>query len=216
MNKQPASNSIPKRLIVILVSSLFLIILKSQNVYAAGTFTFNGIDYEVLEEAVDNKAGKCIVIGAANHNIKKLVIPCLAGPALGQDYEIIGIKEGAFKNYKKLKSVSDEADCSLEYIANDCFKGCKNLRYVYFESLTLRKIGKNAFKGCKKLECFDVYSQLLKKNSFGKNSFSGTKKGLLVRNPKLKTAKKYAGYMKKQGATNPKGALALPDPGDDD
>ncbi|WP_196805750.1 hypothetical protein [Butyrivibrio sp. WCD2001] len=34
----------------------------------------------------------------------------------------------------------------------------------------------------------------MKKNSFGKNSFSGTKKGLLVRKPKLKTAKKYICY----------------------
>lgn len=90
----------------------------------------------------------------------------------GTKFKVTAIGANAFKNSKKLKTVTIG----------------KNVT----------SIGKNAFRGCKNLKKVTIKATKIKK--FGKNLFKGTNKKLVVKVPK-KSKKSYKTKLKKAGFT---------------
>lgn len=68
----------------------------------------------------------------------------------GQDYKVVSIRAGAFKNCKELIKVS--IGKNVKTIGKKAFYGCKNLKKlsVFTEKLTSKTVAKDAFKGISK------------------------------------------------------------------
>lgn len=68
----------------------------------------------------------------------------------GQDYKVVSIRAGAFKNCKELIKVS--IGKNVKTIGKKAFYGCKNLRKlsVFSKKLTNKTVAKDAFKGISK------------------------------------------------------------------
>ncbi|WP_026529135.1 leucine-rich repeat protein [Butyrivibrio sp. VCD2006] len=109
----------------------------------------------------------------------------------GKEYKVTAIKSGAFKNCKKLTSVTIPS--SVTEIGANAFAGCKELKKVTIPA-EVTSIGKNAFKGCSKLSKVTIKSTSI--TSIGKNAFKGIKKGATIKVPKSKK-KDYQKLLKK-------------------
>lgn len=66
----------------------------------------------------------------------------------GKSYKVTSISAGAFKNNKKLKSVT--VGTNVKSIGKDAFSGCGNLKKITIKSTKLQSVGKNALKGVNK------------------------------------------------------------------
>lgn len=124
-------------------------------------------------------SGTYIVIQSSN----KVREVSLSTPALGKnrsymipdvifinnrEYKVTEIAPNAFKNSKKLKSVT--IGKNIKRIGKNAFYGCKNLKKITVKSNVLKSVGKNAIKGTnKKLTIkvpkkkLSVYKKILKK-----------------------------------------------------
>ena len=201
---------------------LFLVVLVfSNNTVKAeeNIFVEDNIKYQILQEPIGDDYGTCLIIGGRDKNIKSLEICEIVGyrEDIKNAYKVVGIVDGAFKNYKKLKVVEfSESDFYFKSIPADCFNGCKSLKKVDIEGPALKTIGKRAFKGCKKLSYIRFSTKLLKKKSFGRGAFSGVPAGLKVEGPTTAYSIKYADLLKKCGVKNPKGLSVYNGPPKDD
>lgn len=92
--------------------------------------------------------------------------------AKGHTYKVTSIKNGAFKNNKKLTSV--------------------------IIGKNVASIGKSAFAGCSKLKKVTIKTLKLKKNKVGANAFKGIKAKAVIRVPKKKL-KAYKKILLKKG-----------------
>ena len=184
-----------------------------QQAQAAKTYTVDNLKYQIKD------AGKCtcIIVGGKNKNITKVYHDDGEVYLGGKVYTVVGIKKGAFKNYKKIKTVVFDGcdDDEITAIPDNCFTGCTALKEVTLDP-TINKIGKNTFKGCKKLAKISIFAKGMKQNSFGKNSFKGTKKGIKVEGDTTAYAKKYVKFIKKCGAKNPKAVESKSNEDDED
>ena len=95
------------------------------------------------------------------------------------EYKIVGIKAGAFKNSKKLKTVT--IGKNVTSIEKNAFSGCKNLKKVTINS-SKTTFGKNVFKKINKNAKFYVpkkklttYRKQLKKLGIKKKQVSAIK-----------------------------------------
>ncbi len=80
----------------------------------------------------------------------KVAIPAMA-VINGDYYTVIGIGNNAFKNDTSLRSIS--LPPSIQYIGNDAFNGCTQLKQTSIETLEdLQTIGYYAFYGCSALD----------------------------------------------------------------
>ena len=93
-----------------------------------------------------------------------------------KSYKVTQISAKAFKNCKKLKSVT--LGKNVKQIGSQAFYGCKNLKKITITSKTLKKVGNKAFKGINKKAKIKVpktkiktYKKLLK----GKGLSTGVK-----------------------------------------
>ncbi len=85
-----------------------------------------------------------------------------------REYKVTEIAPNAFKNSKKLKSVT--IGKNIKRIGKNAFYGCKNLKKITIKSVVLKSVGKNAVKGTNKKLTIKVpkkklyfYKKLLKK-----------------------------------------------------
>ncbi|MCM1181302.1 MAG: leucine-rich repeat protein [Clostridium sp.] len=90
-------------------------------------------------------------------------------------YKVTEIEPNAFKNNKKLKSVT--IGKNIKKIGKNAFYGCKNLKKITIKSSVLKSVGKNAIKGTNKkavIKCpkkqLKKYKKLLKKSTGYKKS----------------------------------------------
>ena len=90
-------------------------------------------------------------------------------------YKVTEIAANAFKNCKKLKSVT--IGKNIKKIGAQAFYKCKKVKTLKIQttSLTLKRIGKNAFRGISKkaklklpMSKKKAYKKLLKKKGLGK------------------------------------------------
>ncbi|MBE5871636.1 MAG: hypothetical protein E7294_10305 [Lachnospiraceae bacterium] len=79
-----------------------------------------------------------------NKAAKKVAVPATL-TVKGVTYKVTSIGKNAFKDNKKLKSVTIPE--GVKTIGANAFKGAKNLKTIKIKSTVLKKVGKNAFKG---------------------------------------------------------------------
>lgn len=84
---------------------------------------------------------------AADKNKKSVTIPDIVKDANGNEYKVTEIKDGAFKNLKKVKTITFGK--YVTKIGVKAFYGCKNLEKVVINGNVLKTIGKNSFKKTK-------------------------------------------------------------------
>ncbi|WP_026497926.1 InlB B-repeat-containing protein [Butyrivibrio sp. WCD2001] len=86
----------------------------------------------------------------------------------GQTYKVTEIKSSAYKNCKKLKSVT--IGSNIVKIGSNAFNGCKNLKNITIKANNLKSVGGGSFKGIKNgakitVICKDkkTYNKIVKK-----------------------------------------------------
>ena len=109
------------------------------------------------------------------------------------NYKVTSIAGNAFKNNKKLKSVTIAS--AVTEIGSSAFQNCPNLTKVTIPS-KVAKIGSKAFYGCKKLTSITVKTRKLTAKAVGSKAFakagSSNYKKMKVSVP----SKKYEAYRK--------------------
>ena len=123
---------------------------------------------------------------------KKVAIPATIVKN-GVTYKVTGIVDNAFKNNKKLTSVTIPA--SVTTIGKNAFAGCTSLKKITIPA-GVTQIGANAFKGDKSLKSINIKSTVLKK--VGKNAFKGIHAKATIKVPKSRK-KNYEKLLKKKG-----------------
>ena len=133
-------------------------------------------------------------------------------------YKITSIEKNAFKNNKKITSVT--IGKNIKNIGANAFSGCSKLKTVkmgasvttigdkaFYKCTALtkitipakvKKIGKSAFEGCKKLKNITIKTSKLSTAKVGKNAFKGIKSTATIKVPKAKF-KIYRAMLMKKG-----------------
>lgn len=101
------------------------------------------IDEQGVRYQKDESGTKCYVVGLEENYAEEIIIP-----STFQEFPVIKIKEFAFYQKSRLKSLIILNDI-LE-IEKSAFSNCENLIDVALPE-TIERIGYNAFDGCKKL-----------------------------------------------------------------
>ena len=131
--------------------------------YINDTFQYGNGIYKVKKE---NIVGEVQFVRMVNPNKTSFTIPSKVS-CHGFSYNVTSIKDSAFKNNKKLKSVT--VGKNVTALGTNAFYGCKNLKKITIKSSNLRKIGSKSFKGIYKKAVIKVpksklakYKRLLK------------------------------------------------------
>ena len=111
----------------------------------------------------------------------------------GVTYAVTSIAENAFKNNKKIKSVT--IGKNVKTIGKNAFRNCSKLTSITIPK-NVKTIKNNAFYGCKKLKKVTIKSTGIK--TIGKNAFKGVKPDATVKCPKQQR-KKYRTKLRKAG-----------------
>lgn len=115
------------------------------------TFTSKNVKYKITKST--SSAKQVTVTGTTKKNITTLSIPATV-KYNGISFKVTAINKNAFKNKKKLKSVT--IGKNVKTIGASAFLGDKKLAKVKFSGTAIKSIGKNAFKGIKKNAAFSV------------------------------------------------------------
>jgi hypothetical protein len=154
---------------------------------AAGTvFTTGKIKYKITKSA--DKNGTVAVVGVTTKKLKTAKI----GKTImykGYTFKITSISAGAFKNCKKLKTVTIGGN--VKSIGANAFYKCIALKKITIPA-KVTKIGKKAFYGCKKLQNITIKTTKLTAKKVGSQAFKGIKSTAKIKVPK----KKYKAYKK--------------------
>lgn len=118
------------------------------------------------------------VTGLKNKGIKKITVYNTVTLG-GKKYKIISVAPSAFRNNKKITSVTIQGN--VEVIGKSAFAGCTKLKKVTVKSGKMKNIGSRAFYNCKKLTKLTIKSKRLKKA--GKNVFKGISKKAVIKVP---------------------------------
>ena len=129
------------------------------------TFTLKNVKYKITKSTA--AAMQAAVTGTSKKNIAALNVPATV-KYNGMTFKVTSVAKNAFKNKKKLKSVT--IGKNVKSIGAGAFSGDARLAKVKFSGTAIKSIGKNAFKGIKKNAVFSVkkskkayYKKLLKK-----------------------------------------------------
>lgn len=106
---------------------------------------YKGVSYKVTKSS--KKAGTVSYVSPKSSSIKSVTIPDTI-KVEGITYKVTSIEKNAFKNCKKLKSVT--IGKNVTKIGSNAFSGCKNLKKITIKSSGLKTVGKNAIKGIHK------------------------------------------------------------------
>ncbi len=115
------------------------------------TFTYKSIKYKITKSTTSVK--QVTVTGTTKKNITSLKIPATV-KYNGLSFKVTTIGKNAFKNKKRLKSVT--IGKYVKSIGSGAFLGDKKLAKVKFSGTAIKKINKNAFKGVKKNATFSI------------------------------------------------------------
>lgn len=115
------------------------------------TFTSGKYKYKVT--ALKGKTGSVSLIGAKNKSIASVTIPDTVKTGK-YTLKVTAIANGAFKGYKKLKSVTTNA--GLKQIGKNAFSGCARLAKINIEGTKLTNVGSGALKGISKAAVIEV------------------------------------------------------------
>lgn len=124
------------------------------------------------------------VTGVSDKKATTIKIPATVNYE-GKTYKVTSIGKNAFKNNKKIKSVT--IGNNVTTIEDNAFRGCKKLGTVVIGK-EVKSIGKYAFYNCSKLKTIKIKTTKLKK--VGKKTFKKIHKKAVIYTPK-KVKKKY-------------------------
>ncbi|SNU09944.1 repeat domain (List_Bact_rpt) [Lachnospiraceae bacterium] len=142
-------------------------------------------DAPKLFETPTVNGGKFVIIstnaarysGPTKKSVKKATVPDTI-TVNGKTFKVTAVKDNAFKNCKKLKSVV--IGKNVKTIGKNAFYGCKNLKTITVNTNSLKSVGKNALKGVnKKCKILVPKKKLSKYKSKFKNK--GQKKTVKVK-----------------------------------
>lgn len=168
-------------------------LLPSEPLKKGTTIKLGKIKYKITKATKSKKKyGNVQVIGATTKKLTKLTIPATIKYRTYK-FKVTTVKAKAFKNYKKLKTVS--IGNNITSIGKDAFRGCTKLSKVTLGK-KVKTIGATAFYGDKKLKTVIIKSKTLK--SVGKKAFTKTNKSITVKAYKNKW-KSYKKLLKKAG-----------------
>ena len=111
----------------------------STAVDTAKTYTVGKADYKITDAAAAT-----VQVVSADKKAASVVIPARV-TIEGKAYAVTDIAAGAFKNCKKLKSVT--IGKKVKSIGAKAFYKCSALKKITIKSTSLKKVGKAAFKG---------------------------------------------------------------------
>lgn len=109
------------------------------------TVPIGKLEYEVTKAHATK--GTVKVVRAKNKKQKSITIPATVN-INGYNFKVTAIANNAFKNNKKLKSVT--VGTNVKTIGKEAFSGCKVLKKITVKSKVVSKVNKNAFKGINK------------------------------------------------------------------
>lgn len=113
-------------------------------------------------------------------NTKKTSITIPATVTIdGYTYKVTEIAQKAFKNNKKLKSVT--IGKNVKKIGKEAFYNCKKIKRITIKSANLKSVGKNAIKGINKKATIKVPKKQLKKYKRLFKSKTGYKKSMKIK-----------------------------------
>ena len=140
------------------------------------------------------------------------------------EYRVVGIADNAFKNCKKLKSVTIP-QTGITSIGTNAFYNCSSLKSItlpqtvtdigakaFYKNTSLKqitipakvcRIGTQAFYGCKKLKKVMIKTTKLTSKTVGAKAFKGIAGNATIKVPKSKE-KTYKTMLKKKGITGKK------------
>lgn len=98
----------------------------------------------------------------------------------GQIYKVTEVASKAFKNNKKIKSVT--IGKNITKIGKEAFSGCKNLSKITIKSTTLKSVGKNTIKHINRKAVIKVPKKQYSKYKKLFNNKTGFKKSMKIRN----------------------------------
>ena len=126
---------------------------------AVGTkVTLSSGQYKVTKSSSNTK--EVIFIKPKSSKKKSIIIPVTI-TIDGHIYKVTAIGDRAFKNNKKLKSVT--IGKNIKKIGKEAFRNCTKLKKITIKSTVLKSVGKNAIKGINKKATIKVPKKRLKK-----------------------------------------------------
>lgn len=167
-----------------------------------------GVMYRITKAT---SSSKTVEYALANGKTKDVVVPDNV-VINGVSYKVTEIAASAFKNNKKLQSVT--VGSNVKVIASKAFYGCKNLKEVsissgvtgigssaFYKCTKLKsvtipekvsKIGSKAFYGCKNLKSITIKTEKLTSRKVGSKAFKGIAAKAVIKVPskKLSTYRK--------------------------
>lgn len=142
------------------------------------------------------KSGTVEYKSPVNKKATKVIIPATV-KIDGISYKVTGISANAFKNNKKLKTIT--IGKNVKTIGDKAFYKCTALTRITIPG-KVNKIGKQAFYGCKKLKSITIKTRKLTTKRVGKNAFKGIYKKAKIKVPKTKL-KAYKSLLVKRGVS---------------
>ena len=109
------------------------------------TETVGKLKYKVVKSG--KRKGQVSVVGVKNKKVRKLSIPATV-KIRGTKYPVTEVRAGAFRNCKKLQSIS--LGRNIHRIGSKSFYHDRKLKQVRIRSKKLKAVGKNAFQGIEK------------------------------------------------------------------
>ena len=131
------------------------ITVRSKLVKKGSKITVSGNTYKVT-----STKSKTVSFYKGKSDVKKASVPKTV-KIQGKTYKVTSIAANAFKNNKKLTSVTVGANVTT--IGGKAFYGCKNLKKITVKSAKLKSVGKNALKGIHKKAVVKVPKSKLSK-----------------------------------------------------
>ena len=134
-------------------------------IYTVGKFKYKVTDPDSTGKGTVTLTGTTV----KKKKLKKLAVPAVV-KINGASFTVTSIASGAFKGFKKLKSVT--IGKNVESIGAKAFYGDKKLKTITVKSAVLKSVGKNAIKGIYKKARIKVpkqqkkaYKKLFKKKT---------------------------------------------------
>ena len=150
----------------------------TDNLLAVGTnVTISSGKYKVLKSNATSK--EVAYIGTSDGKKTSVTIPATV-KVDGYTYKVTEIAAKAFKNNKKIKSVT--LGKNVKKIGKEAFSNCKKLKKITIKSSSLKSVGKNAIKNIDKIATINVPKKQLSKYKKLFKGSTGYKKTMKIKN----------------------------------
>ena len=142
-----------------------------------GTSTnVSGVVYKVTK--CSNKAKEVEYLEPVSSKKTSVTIPATV-KINKETYKVTAVSANAFKNNKKLKSVT--IGKNVTKLGKNAFSGCKNLKKITIKSTNLKSVGNNALKGIDKKATIKVPKKQYNKYKKLFKSKTGYKKSMKIK-----------------------------------